>query len=333
MGSFRFGGPTVVENPGMQFAQIKPEVRGAEKSLDAVGSAFGFSPQTSPVKEIPSNGDLSGEDLNGWAGLGDVSFSPLGSAKNAMPLTVFPNPRVVTGSAISQYGQVTPPMEISPSYPSPQKTTLEANADPPSKPPRRQRKTQSTNNISLAQPQDAAPRRRRTISSRSSAANSNGSADEKRNKFLERNRVAASKCRQKKKEWTESLEAEHRNQQSLRRMLIEQKDSAQQEILYLKNMLLAHADCHHPDLDHWLRSTASNITQPDSEATDQAEGQPGEGLSVDFDSFDTQMYNSMSPCDPIYRSPDSAEAPQQNDPELALIEQNLVGSLTQEEIS
>lgn len=329
MGRFKYGEP-VAKNPGTQFTQVKPEAFCTEVPVDIAGSTFGFSPQTSPVKDLPDDGDLSGDDLNRWAGLGDNSLPlPCPSKPITGPLE-FANARLVTDSAISQYGQVTPPMDRSPSYPSPKNSTIDAIM---SKPPRKQRKTHHNDNdpavpnVSAVQPQNPPPRRRRTSTRKSSANNGSGSADEKRNKFLERNRVAASKCRQKKKVWTESLEADHRDQQSLRRMLIEQRDSAQQEILYLKNMLLAHADCHHPDLDHWLRNSASNITKNDHEFTDLAEGQSIEGIPADFDPFEASLYESLPTSEPIGQSAESAGSPQPTDPEIALLEQSLVNNL------
>lgn len=304
----------------MQFTPIGPEVHCKEEPFNPVDSTFGFSPKTSPVKDVGDSGDLSGEDLNSWSGLNDIFFQP-----KSQPLPpAMANPRHVTNSALSQYGQITPPMDHSPPFHSPPITTTETNLPPRSKQPRKQRKTQQTSNTAAAQSEDQPARRRRTATRKSSATTNGESADDKRNKFLERNRVAASKCRQKKKQWTESLEEEHRNQQSFRRMLVEQKDAAQQEVLYLKNMLLTHADCHHPDLDHWLRNTASTVA-------DQSNPQSAGGLAIDFDAFAAPMYDGPSSSEHVYDSPGSTETMQQPDHELAMIEQNLVGSLTQDQ--
>ncbi|KAL9618068.1 MAG: hypothetical protein Q9160_007197 [Pyrenula sp. 1 TL-2023] len=311
----------------MQFTPIASEVHCKEEPFNPIDSTFGFSPKTSPAKDVGDGGDLSGDDLNSWSGLNDIFFQP-----KTQPIPpAMANPCLVTNSAMSHYGQITPPMDNSPSYNSPPKTTIETNPPPTSKQPRKQRKTQQTNNTASAQSEDQPARRRRTASRKSSAATNGESADDKRNKFLERNRVAASKCRQKKKQWTESLEDDHRNQQSFRRMLIEQKDAAQQEILYLKNMLLTHADCHHPDLDHWLRNTASTISHTGSEAADQPNPESTGGMGIDFDTYRAPMYDGPSSSEHVYNSPDSTETLQQPDHELAMIEQNLVGSLTQDQ--
>lgn len=67
--------------------------------------------------------------------------------------------------------------------------------------------------------------------------------EEKRKNFLERNRQAALKCRQRKKQWLQNLQAKvefygHENDQ-----LTAQVTSLREEIVNLKTMLLAHKDC------------------------------------------------------------------------------------------
>lgn len=67
--------------------------------------------------------------------------------------------------------------------------------------------------------------------------------EQKRKNFLERNRQAALKCRQRKKQWLQNLQAKvefygHENDQ-----LTSQVTSLREEIVNLKTMLLAHKDC------------------------------------------------------------------------------------------
>jgi hypothetical protein len=85
-----------------------------------------------------------------------------------------------------------------------------------------------------------------------------------RKKFLERNRVAASKCREKKREktdrllqWRTTLEAENRS-------LIAQADEARDEVNILKSLIMMHSSCSDPALLEWVRkeeicSTRSSI--------------------------------------------------------------------------
>ncbi|XP_040281756.1 cyclic AMP-dependent transcription factor ATF-7-like isoform X4 [Bufo bufo] len=67
--------------------------------------------------------------------------------------------------------------------------------------------------------------------------------DERRQRFLERNRAAASRCRQKRKVWVCSLEkkAEELNSQNVQ--LSNEVTLLRNEVAQLKQLLLAHKDC------------------------------------------------------------------------------------------
>ncbi|CAZ80832.1 unnamed protein product [Tuber melanosporum] len=67
--------------------------------------------------------------------------------------------------------------------------------------------------------------------------------EEKRKNFLERNRVAALKCRQRKKQWLASLQAKVEIFSSENDALTAQVTSLREEIVSLKTLLLAHKDC------------------------------------------------------------------------------------------
>ncbi|KAL9113040.1 MAG: hypothetical protein Q9227_002652 [Pyrenula ochraceoflavens] len=225
----------------------------------------GFSPATSPVKDNfqHSAPALSGEDLDRWGGLPDAPYSTQNPQKTHPMTMTMGNPFALSSAAISQFGQVTPPMDHSP----PADPRVSANPSPIELNNRQTRQTgASPDETETRTKSEGSSRRRKSAprkSNRKASTASNGeSADEKRSKFLERNRVAASKCRQKKKEWTENLEAKHREQQSIRRMLVEQRDSAKQEVLMLKDMLLTHSDCHHPALESWLSNSATHLAEP-----------------------------------------------------------------------
>ncbi|OZJ06695.1 hypothetical protein BZG36_00321 [Bifiguratus adelaidae] len=66
--------------------------------------------------------------------------------------------------------------------------------------------------------------------------------EEKRRKFLERNRVAASKCRKKKKIWMQQLESRAQEVSLQNRELHMLVNSLKDDIITLKNELLAHRD-------------------------------------------------------------------------------------------
>ncbi|EPS44694.1 hypothetical protein H072_1333 [Dactylellina haptotyla CBS 200.50] len=67
--------------------------------------------------------------------------------------------------------------------------------------------------------------------------------EEKRKNFLERNRVAALKCRQRKKQWLANLQAKVEYYGAENDALTAQVTNLREEILTLKTLLLAHKDC------------------------------------------------------------------------------------------
>ncbi|KAI8848480.1 hypothetical protein BC829DRAFT_417626 [Chytridium lagenaria] len=67
--------------------------------------------------------------------------------------------------------------------------------------------------------------------------------DDKRKKFLERNRVAASKCRQKKKLWMQELEQKSTELSERNKELHITVGQLKDEVLLLKNQLLLHRQC------------------------------------------------------------------------------------------
>lgn len=67
--------------------------------------------------------------------------------------------------------------------------------------------------------------------------------EEKRKNFLERNRVAALKCRQRKKQWLQNLQTKVEFYSQENDALTTQVASLREEIVALKTLLLAHKDC------------------------------------------------------------------------------------------
>ncbi|ORY76980.1 hypothetical protein BCR37DRAFT_389247 [Protomyces lactucae-debilis] len=76
-----------------------------------------------------------------------------------------------------------------------------------------------------------------------SSGNKNETDEEKRRNFLERNRQAALKCRQRKKQWLQNLQAKVEFFGQENDQLTSQVTSLREEIVNLKTILLAHKDC------------------------------------------------------------------------------------------
>ncbi|XP_056283015.1 cyclic AMP-dependent transcription factor ATF-2 isoform X2 [Pseudoliparis swirei] len=149
----------------------------------------------------------------------------------------------VQSSAVTHTAAPTSPPPAPPPAPigalSPAPATHLPTTEEPSPPSLQQPATSTTE--TPASPAPTAPnppstggRRRRTTSE---------NPDEKRRKFLERNRAAASRCRQKRKVWVQSLERKADDINSMNGQLQNEVSLLRTEVAQLKQLLLAHKDC------------------------------------------------------------------------------------------
>ncbi|KAI8082300.1 hypothetical protein BDF21DRAFT_337953 [Thamnidium elegans] len=93
----------------------------------------------------------------------------------------------------------------------------------------------------------SATSRRRTNLKRKASVDNNESednTDEKRKNFLERNRQAALKCRQRKKQWLNSLQERVEYLANDNEQLQLQANVMRDEVLSLRSLLMVHKDCH-----------------------------------------------------------------------------------------
>nr|XP_061827575.1 cyclic AMP-dependent transcription factor ATF-2-like isoform X1 [Nerophis lumbriciformis]XP_061827576.1 cyclic AMP-dependent transcription factor ATF-2-like isoform X1 [Nerophis lumbriciformis] len=131
-----------------------------------------------------------------------------------------PSPTPSTSLSLTPASNLPAPEDLSPhSLQQPATSTTETPASP----------------VAPAQnPPSTGGRRRRTTSD---------DPDEKRRKFLERNRAAASRCRQKRKVWVQSLEKKADDLNSMNGQLQSEVTLLRNEVAQLKQLLLAHKDC------------------------------------------------------------------------------------------
>ncbi|CAM0143044.1 unnamed protein product [Umbelopsis sp. WA50703] len=97
---------------------------------------------------------------------------------------------------------------------------------------------------------------------RSSPDDDNEEAAERRRKFLERNRVAASKCRQKKKAWVNDLEGRSEQVLENNKRLSAMVAQLKEEAMFLKNQLLAHGNCSCDVVKQYLQQNTKFADQP-----------------------------------------------------------------------
>ncbi|KAL8630709.1 hypothetical protein Q9189_003550 [Teloschistes chrysophthalmus] len=165
---------------------------------------------------------------------------------------VYPDTRV-------QFGQNTPPDDNFPNvFALPgqsQNRSTSAQEHPGGSTTKRKRSSTS------GQEKATAPKRSRKNGRSTNLSNGQpaSSAEEvRRHKFLERNRVAASKCRQKKKEWTQNLENRARELQKENNHLRMLVDSLRDELLFIKGEILKHTSCESDNIQGWLKSSAAS---------------------------------------------------------------------------
>ncbi|KAJ2503476.1 hypothetical protein GGH96_000266 [Coemansia sp. RSA 1972] len=86
------------------------------------------------------------------------------------------------------------------------------------------------------------------------ASDSEPQEQRRRRRFLERNRVAASKCRQKKKMWVQELERRAEDVTMQNRSLHIAVAQLKEEVMILKNQLLAHRNCNCSAIHQYLQA-------------------------------------------------------------------------------
>ena len=239
-------------------------------------SFFDFDPPSntgSPYHNQSQYGTPGG--IPGWGS--DMNFRPLSPPDSASPFSkdwnygfqnmsnppssnIF-NTTQSNSSARAHYGQVTPPDDEHDDdfLLEHQLREQEQGSNDVSSNKKRKR-----GNGSNAKDSNQSPTKRNRKNNARNAASakltdSSKPEDVRRSKFLERNRVAASKCRQKKKEWTQNLEDRGRGLQKDNSNLRILVDSLRQEALFLKGEMLRHSGCECPQINDYLKTGPSML--------------------------------------------------------------------------
>lgn len=177
------------------------------------------------------------------------------------------------------HGQVTPPEEaisprmrpINPSLVLPLELTPPEGS--PNNSPRMSASKQRGMSVSSETTDAATGQKRRSSTAQSSSRKQRKSVSDndppevqeaKRKRFLERNRVAASKCRQKKKAWMQDLEQEAREAQAMSKQLKACVSMFKEEILQLKSELLKHNTCDCTPIRQYLSNEALRLAEGSS---------------------------------------------------------------------
>ncbi|RDW63096.1 bZIP transcription factor atfB [Aspergillus mulundensis] len=182
------------------------------------------------------------------------------------------------GSYRVRHGQITPPSDQSPAnaYSVPlhdsKSAYLESNLEGSSEAPKRRRASRGGSRGS-------------TRASTSVEPSSPG--DDKQEKTRARNRLAASKCRQKKKEQNNMLETRYEQEKIKNEELTRQVNLLRDQIVVAKDQLLAHSECGHEPIQQYIQNMAQNITvqheHPDFGATPAHYYRRGSERTAGFD--------------------------------------------------
>lgn len=87
------------------------------------------------------------------------------------------------------------------------------------------------------------------------------SETEKKEQIKQRNRVAASKCRQKKKEKVDELKEIKQSLEARNHDLHVEYQRLRQEIGRVKSDLIHHTECNDPNIDRWVENEAKGYVQ------------------------------------------------------------------------
>lgn len=85
--------------------------------------------------------------------------------------------------------------------------------------------------------------------------------DARRSRCLERNRIAASKCREKKKQWVQDLESAKAELEQQHASLQAECAGLLDEATQIKNWLMEHAGCGDANIDAWIGNEAMRFVQ------------------------------------------------------------------------
>ena len=271
-----------------------------------------------------------------WA----TAFSNPNSASNSQAFAIPPS--LLTNGSMERYGQVTPPEELSPAHgarddreasisveqlrnetsPWSQQTASPRQVAPDEPSPKRQRTSRTSANhgslpsMSLSpqkdntDPNPQPPKRKRGRPKSQPQMVQAYTADgypfqvsSARQTHLEKNRVAAHKCRQRKKEYINSLEDRAREFSSKNKMLKESVAVLREEVLSLKNEVLVHAGCNFWAVDEYLARCAGNLLGMDAPASNMRNVSSSRNNSIN----QTTQFNTQQVREPSMGSMSSAD--------------------------
>jgi hypothetical protein len=241
-------------------------------SLKCLGEVASYTPCSPPMLNADEGAHNWGSEQYSIEQALSSALMAEGSVESLDPdyLALLPPPphTAHSGNYVEAYGQMTPPDDFSPANdycpPDVAKQEIDSPEQKSAKPRRSQkagtkrRKSASKDNEdSAAAPPAKKQRKRRGASRVKSEPEVEDEA--KREKYLEKNRIAASKCRQKRKTWESELDARVKELSARRACLGHCVTALREEVIALKNELLSHVDCGCTAIHDYLTQSATDI--------------------------------------------------------------------------
>ncbi|KAL2830056.1 hypothetical protein BDW59DRAFT_141689 [Aspergillus cavernicola] len=156
-----------------------------------------------------------------------------------------------------KHGQVTPPSDTSPLSNSVQPAVLQSSIEAL---PKRTTKRHQSAADSAGRGGSVSRASSQQIDRCSTSVEPSFPSDGKQEKTRARNRLAASKCRLKKKEQNMLLEARFKQEEKKREHLVTEMDSLRSELVEIKSELLEHSSCGHKGIQRYIQDMAKKIT-------------------------------------------------------------------------
>lgn len=133
-----------------------------------------------------------------------------------------------------------------------------------------------------------------------------------RQSHLEKNRVAAHKCRQRKKEYINGLEGRAREFSQTNKVLKENVAMLREEVLGLKNEVLRHAGCGFWAVDEYLARCAGDLLGVDAPGDTPGARKPVGGQASILSPTEKEKANRESSAESL-PSYDTLDSPDQDD--------------------
>lgn len=210
-------------------------------------SGFPFGPKSQPVSFINQVGDADGDRCH--------SRSEYQRSQRPSDPVTHPSTSLYNIASLTTPSGVLPPGDV----PNEQKIRSAKSKNETSAPTNSTMQLLSTERTDKSSPKTRRQSRRETTKARGRpiAQPKEKRTRNRRQRSLEKNRVAASKCRKRKKQWVDNLEQRKSGLESIHHELQTEYMKLLNETSVLKDYIIRHACCQDANIGAWINDEAS----------------------------------------------------------------------------